>query len=685
MNYAYNVKERPCFGAVRLAVVSVFALAAFVIHPGAIKAETTTTVPFDLESECGRPGTEQFNACYYDNRDFTNVLVNRTDPQINFDWGSGFPDPAIQPETFSAKWRGLFTFEAGEYEFTIVTDDGIRVNVDNETIVDKMFDQPATTYTVRKTMPAGQRGVIVEYYENTGDAVAKVSWKKVSAPPSEAGCVEFADNAFNACYYDNRDFTNFKVQRTDQKVDFDWGGGSPDPSVAIDTFSARWRGEFPFEAGEYEFTVVTDDGFKLALDNEVILNKMFDQPPTTYTVRKTMTAGEKKLLAEYYENGGGAIARLSWKKVSSPPIADCVTPGNGTFNACYYNNPDFKDLKVNRNDSAIDFNWGTGTPDQSVDPETFSATWIGNFSLEPGEYEFTVVTDDGFRLRVNDTVILDKMYDQPATTYTVRANVTSSDSTTIKAEYYENTWDAVARVSWKKAEAPVGDGMVNLIKGFITSTPNYLSQRAVLHGIFATDNPPSDNVLLNLELSNSQNQKVAQAWYDNVRILDKNEIDRTLDVPQYLPGGMYSFDVGIFQPGWDGLIKWYDDVATFRLTDTGQWEDNHVEMAYAWVNPPKIRTGQTSILGASFMSPHTENHVYVDLALLDSTNAKVAETVHENVALPRSGTGNYDIIYTLQSPPTLASGTYTFRVSIHTLGKEKLIAEYLNAATLVVE
>ncbi|MCC2630803.1 MAG: Allergen V5/Tpx family protein, partial [Candidatus Paceibacter sp.] len=150
---------------------------------GTTTPPATTTPPTATstdESSCGRPGTNNFNVCYYQGQNREVFKLHRNDNQINFNWGQGSPDPAVPNDNFSARWLGLFDFENAEYEFTVTTDDGIRLNVDNQTILDKYFDQPETTYKVRKMMPAGQRGVIVEYYENWGDAVAKVSWQKLA-------------------------------------------------------------------------------------------------------------------------------------------------------------------------------------------------------------------------------------------------------------------------------------------------------------------------------------------------------------------------------------------------------------------------------------------------------------------------------------------------------------------------
>src|SRR3990172_5437732 len=51
---------------------------------------------------------DAFRGQYYDNEDLTNKTVERIDDAINFNWGSGSPDPAISPDTFSVRWEGYW-------------------------------------------------------------------------------------------------------------------------------------------------------------------------------------------------------------------------------------------------------------------------------------------------------------------------------------------------------------------------------------------------------------------------------------------------------------------------------------------------------------------------------------------------------------------------------------------------
>jgi PA14 domain len=131
-------------------------------------------------------GLENFCSYYYNERDFTQLVVNRIDPYpLNFDWGAGAPVQGMGPNTFAVASTGNFTFVGGTYKFTATADDGIKVSVDGNVIINAWFDQPATTYTATIDLSPGVHRVDVHYYEKRGQAVLKLAWALTgaAAPP----------------------------------------------------------------------------------------------------------------------------------------------------------------------------------------------------------------------------------------------------------------------------------------------------------------------------------------------------------------------------------------------------------------------------------------------------------------------------------------------------------------------
>lgn len=123
---------------------------------------------------------------YFDNVNFTNLKLTRTDAQVNFDWGSGTPATLIAADTFSVRWSGLLLVpETATYTFSTLNSDGARIYLNGVLLIDDYMDQ-ATHWKdgAMVNLTAGQLvDVQLEYYENTGSAVAKLKW----TGPSFAG------------------------------------------------------------------------------------------------------------------------------------------------------------------------------------------------------------------------------------------------------------------------------------------------------------------------------------------------------------------------------------------------------------------------------------------------------------------------------------------------------------------
>jgi hypothetical protein len=95
-----------------------------------------------------------------------------------------------------------------------------------------------------------------------------------------------------------------------------FGDGGPNRcGIGVDNFSARWTRSASFAGGTHQFTVTSDDGFRLYVDNVLRLDRWIDQAPTTYNVNVALAAGSHNVRLDWYERAGGATAQLSWTLV----------------------------------------------------------------------------------------------------------------------------------------------------------------------------------------------------------------------------------------------------------------------------------------------------------------------------------------------------------------------------------
>jgi len=124
-------------------------------------------------------------ADYYTGMNFETLALTRTDPQINFNWGDpGGPDPAVGDDNFSVRWTGEVEAAFTEtYTFYPRTDDGVRLYVDGLLLVDRWVDRSAVEDDATIDFVAGNTySLVMEYYENSGGAVADLSWSSPRTP-----------------------------------------------------------------------------------------------------------------------------------------------------------------------------------------------------------------------------------------------------------------------------------------------------------------------------------------------------------------------------------------------------------------------------------------------------------------------------------------------------------------------
>ncbi len=521
-----------------------------------------------------------FKGEYFSNRDLTgNPVLTRNDAAIDFDWGTGSPDPSIPNTNFSVRWTKIQNFKAGTYKFTTSTDDGTRLFVDNNLIIDQWHDQATTSYNATIKLTDGDHPIKMEYYQAAGGAVAKLVWDMIDQGPvatptptpggtpqklggmnldgyckskgqtgaavvngtwnctpsntaidMNASCVwqyvdanayakqDIAGNVYSWTCYTNGaapnptptptpvinptptpipaagyqakywntpgagsapsiPATQPTLTRTDAAIDFDWGAGSPDPIINNDHFVAVWTKTDVFEAATYKFTASADDGVRVYVDNLLIIDKWIDQPTTTYSADQVLTAGNHDIKVEYYENTGGATAKFSYVKLAGTvptptpiaptptPIVPTPTPTPGpsqTYQGQYWNTPGAGSKPaipataptLSRTDAAINFDWGGGSPDPIINNDHFVARWTKTDVFEASNYTFTITGDDGVRVYVDNQLLIDKWVDQGPTTY-IADKVMTAGNHDIKVEYYENTGGAVVKFSYVKNVTPV--------------------------------------------------------------------------------------------------------------------------------------------------------------------------------------------------------------------------------------
>ncbi len=117
---------------------------------------------------------------YFNNKTLTGTPALTRDEVVNFNWGANAPATGIGKDNFSVRWTGeVKTSAAGAYRFRTTTDDGVRLWVNGVQVINNWTLHSATTNATSSiNLAANTRYTIkMEFYEQTGDAVAKLQWR----------------------------------------------------------------------------------------------------------------------------------------------------------------------------------------------------------------------------------------------------------------------------------------------------------------------------------------------------------------------------------------------------------------------------------------------------------------------------------------------------------------------------
>ena len=274
---------------------------------------------------------------YFNNRDLEGepVLV-RDDADIDFNWGRNSPGPGVKIDHFSVRWERIVTFDGGVYRFNVQKDDGVRVWIDDQVIVDEWGwhgGPPERIFSEDLALPAGDHTMRVEFFEAGVYALVKFWWENLPTPtptvtptptPTPTATRTLAEHSdWRVEGYANQDLAGppFKIWY-DGSLDEYYGDKSPH-GLPRDHFSQRWERIITFDGGLYRFFVYKDDGARVWVDGELIIDHWKDccEEGHQFEADLPLIAGDHTIRVEHYEKEGIARVKLWWeRRAPLPPL-----------------------------------------------------------------------------------------------------------------------------------------------------------------------------------------------------------------------------------------------------------------------------------------------------------------------------------------------------------------------------
>lgn len=293
--------------------------------------------------------------------------------------------------------------------------------------------------------------------ETTAPAPPAVSLRDPENPASAVSGIDY--RYYEGSWGNLPDFTALTPGKTGV-------AGTPDLSIRNrdNNYGVRFAGYIQIPAdGVYTFYVNSDDGSKLYIGSTEVVNNDGGHGPTEKSGTIGLKAGKHALTIPYFQGSGGQTLTVSY---SGPGIDKQLIPaaayyrlpstpastGQGTgLMASYYPNKTLSgNPALTRTDATVDVDWGGGAPAAGTGSDNFSVRWSGQV-LAPvtGNYTFSTTSDDGIRLWVNGTMVIDNWSDHaPTTNNSASIALTAGQKYDLKLEYFESSGGAVARLMW---------------------------------------------------------------------------------------------------------------------------------------------------------------------------------------------------------------------------------------------
>jgi serine/threonine protein kinase len=148
-------------------------------------------------------------------------------------------------------------------------------------------------------------------------------------PPVEIPPTAELQAGLEANFYQDLQFQHPVTSRNDPQVHFHWSRGvAPAPGVQTPVYSVRWTGILVAPPGGIEaMGVRADDGARLRIDDRPVV---WFQAPSRKMQQHAISAGQHKILLEYWNKGSLGYVDLLWKLPSRDRE---VVPAEALFHA----------------------------------------------------------------------------------------------------------------------------------------------------------------------------------------------------------------------------------------------------------------------------------------------------------------------------------------------------------------
>ena len=326
---AVRVRAVPAFGFAAIAALSVAIVAS-------VASAQRARAPANRAGSNARPAADDnagrgLHGEYFEGKKYETRLMERIDPEVDFQWGNGTPGEQVQLDAFSARWTGWIRApRAGRYKFLTEADNEARLEIDGQLVLEGAGDREGFA-----DLTGRPQALKVEYVDSGGWGTMSLHWlppgerfksivpaevlfhdpavaarpKKYAGPPKGTG--------LRLSFFQGDNFGKFLFSRPDYQVDSLWHDGLLDPRLPPDDLTLRWEAYLKApRPGRYRLTALGDDGVRVYLDGKKVIEKWGGNGGfQSGDAPVELTDKPHPLVVEYQEKHRNAYVSLHWEQI----------------------------------------------------------------------------------------------------------------------------------------------------------------------------------------------------------------------------------------------------------------------------------------------------------------------------------------------------------------------------------
>ena len=250
---------------------------------------------------------------------------------VNFAWGQTAPAEGLPVDDFALRLEGLLPFASGVYSIELTYDDGARLFVNHELVIDD-WNEGAVRMQSWAGALAGDVPLRIEYFEAYGDATLQMVITPLQTqadPPTPVPAparpqLPPADAGWLATYYVGATPGGSPALAQVEALDREWpvdrafDAAQFAPGAANSgPWSARWRGRFTFDGGDYRFVARGKEGVRVYIDGVRIIDAWPNGADEVSTIVREIAPGTHEVAVEMYAEGETTWVRAGWVRLDA--------------------------------------------------------------------------------------------------------------------------------------------------------------------------------------------------------------------------------------------------------------------------------------------------------------------------------------------------------------------------------